>query len=71
MTVLNGKYEIMLPRRTSAGIPARNQGRDIDDSDGLARMRDAVAPLGLEINPAKRAINAVVIDHIEHAPKDN
>jgi uncharacterized protein (TIGR03435 family) len=72
MTGLSGKYEISLdPALIFAGIPTGNAGRDIDDSDAVSRMRQAVAPLGLEINSAKQPIDAVVVDHIEHTPKEN
>jgi uncharacterized protein (TIGR03435 family) len=66
-TGLTGKYEISLnPTLIFGGT------RDpIDDSDALARMQEAVEPLGLSIERARIPTEVVVIDHIEHEPSGN
>jgi uncharacterized protein (TIGR03435 family) len=67
-TGLTGKYEVPLnPALIFAG-GARNT---IDDSDALARMREAVEPYGLNIDRARIPTTVVVIDHIEHTPTGN
>lgn len=71
MTGLKGKYEMTLDARLLFTTRANFDARTIDDSEGLARVRQAVEPLGLEINPAKQPVEAIVVDHIEHTPKDN
>ncbi len=73
-TGLTGKYEIALnPELIFAGIGGRGGvTRDpLDDSDALARMQEAVVPLGLTIERARIPSEVVVIDYIEHTPTGN
>lgn len=68
-TGLTGKYEIALdPALIFAGLANRDP---LDDSDALARMQEAVAPLGLTIERGRVPEEVVVIDHIEHTPTGN
>jgi uncharacterized protein (TIGR03435 family) len=66
-TGLTGKYEIPLNPALIFGGTRDN----LDDSDALARMQEAVQPLGLNISRAAQPTQVVVIDHIEHTPASN
>ena len=67
-TGLTGKYELSFE---SSLLFPKAAPDPLDDSDGLARMRQAVEPFGLNIDRARIPTEVVVIDHIEHIPTDN
>lgn len=66
-TGLTATYEIPFDRMLIFG-GTRNS---LDDSDALARIQEALEPLGLTIARAQETTEVVVIDHIEHTPSDN
>jgi uncharacterized protein (TIGR03435 family) len=70
-TGLTGKYEIPLDSALIFDGIRRGVVNDLDDSDALARMQQAVEPLGLKIERARVERDVVVVDHVEHAPTGN
>jgi uncharacterized protein (TIGR03435 family) len=71
-TQLTGAYDFQFafrPQRGPMGAQVSTAERPADDSGPT--IFDAMAQIGLKLEPRKQAVQTIVIDHVERTPTDN